>query len=294
MSETDKFIKSLGGALKEKMHNSLILSSLLKVPILHNLSRAKLEFLADSIKIEKIKKGKKIIIQGEVGTEFFIIKSGKVDILSNNKYIRTLTPNEYFGERALFFKEPRSATAIANGDVEVFSLNFNNFQEVIDHNMKEYLANSLSLHDNKIELEDIEHLMDLGIGNYGNVYLVRNKKNKFEYAVKTILKDQIDEDGMHENLDQEKKILLQINHPFIVKLVKTLKDSQNIFFLMEFVKGFELFDIIRKIGLLDKYQTQFYGASMLVAIEYLHSQKIIYRDIKPENIMVTENVRIRL
>jgi len=272
------------------MTNSIILSSLLSVPILLNLSKAKLEFLTDSIKILKVKNKKKIITQGELGQEFYIIKSGKVDILSNNNYIRTLNTNEYFGDRALFYKEARSATAVANGDVELFSLSFSDFQKVLDDNLRDYLAKSLNLHDNSVQLEDLEHLMDLGIGNYGNVYLVRNKKNKFEYAIKTILKDQIDEDSMHENLDQEKQVLLQINHPFIVKLVKTLKDSKNIFFLMEYVRGLELFDIIRKIGLLDKNQTQFYGASMLVSIDYLHEQKIIYRDIKPENIMVTDRV----
>ena len=272
------------------MDNSIILSSLLSVPIFRNLSKVKLEFLTSCIKLLKVKNKKKIITQGEQTQDFYIIKSGKVDILSNNNYIRQLNQNEYFGDRALFYHEPRSATAVANGDVELFSLNAIDFQKILDDNLKDYLAKSLNLHDNRIELEDLEHLMDLGIGNYGNVYLVRNKKNKFEYALKTILKDQIDEELMHENLNQEKQVLLQINHPFIVKLVKTLKNKKNLFFLMEYVKGLELFDIIRKIGLLDKYQTQFYGASMLISIEYLHHQKIIYRDIKPENIMVTDIV----
>ncbi len=59
---------------------------------------------------------------------------------------------------------------------------------------------------------------------------------------------------------------------------------------MEHIKGKELFDVIRDIGLLDKPQTQFYIASMMLAIEYLHERKFIYRDIKPENIMVNESV----
>ena len=63
---------------------------------------------------------------------------------------------------------------------------------------------------------------------------------------------------------------------------------------MEYIKGKELFDIIREIGELSKYQTQFYAASMMLAVDYLHQRKFIFRDIKPENIMVLTNGYIKL
>ena len=59
---------------------------------------------------------------------------------------------------------------------------------------------------------------------------------------------------------------------------------------MEHIRGKELFDVIREIGLLNKYQTQFYAGSIMLGIDYLHDRKIIYRDIKPENIIVNEMV----
>ena len=90
----------------------------------------------------------------------------------------------------------------------------------------------------------------------------------------------------------ERSLLNKLDHPFIVKLVKTMKDHKYIYFLMEYIQGQELFDIIREIGLLSKKQNLFYSASMMIAIDYLHSRKFIYRDIKPENIMVQENVNI--
>ncbi len=131
----------------------------------------------------------------------------------------------------------------------------------------------------------------LGSGNFGNVYLVQSKINKALYAIKGVDKKQINAEILHKNLDMERAILLKIDHPFIVKLVKTLKDKNFIYFLMEHIKGKELFDVIREIGLLDKNQTQFYGCSIMLSVDYLHQRKIIYRDIKPENILITESVR---
>ncbi len=71
-----------------------------------------------------------------------------------------------------------------------------------------------------------------------------------------------------------------------MKFIKTIKDNNNIYFLVEYIKGLELFDVIRDIGLLNTYDSQFYIGSLIVCMEYMHNLSIIYRDIKPENIMV--------
>ena len=68
--------------------------------------------------------------------------------------------------------------------------------------------------------------------------------------------------------------------------LRTYKDKNNLYFLVQYIKGMELFDVMREIGLLNTYDSQFYIASLLLCIEYLHTNLIIYRDIKPENIMI--------
>ena len=71
-----------------------------------------------------------------------------------------------------------------------------------------------------------------------------------------------------------------------MKLYRTYKDKNFVYFLISFINGVELFDAIRQIDLLNNKQASFYIGSMIVQMEYLHTQKIVYRDIKPENIMV--------
>ena len=285
-AKTEDIVKTLGGSLQEILNKSDIIDTLSKVSVFKNLSNTKMNLLTSKIGIENFEDGQKIITEGETGDKFYIVKKGKVDITVNGKYIRTLNEKEYFGERALFFNEHRSATITSKGQVSVFFLRQNDFMSTIEENMKQHLLNRLYLQDDTIELNDLLFVKTLGSGNYGSVSLVQSKKNKFTYAIKGISRKQINFEQLHNNLELERSILLQIDHPFIVKLVKTLKDERFIYFLMEYIQGKELFDTIRDIGLLSAFQTQFYGGSLLLAIEYLHNRKFIYRDLKPENVMV--------
>jgi cGMP-dependent protein kinase len=79
-----------------------------------------------------------------------------------------------------------------------------------------------------------------------------------------------------------------------VKLVKTLKDKNYIYYLMDYIKGKELYEVLLEIGILSKFQTQFYIGSMMLAVKYLHDRKFIFRDIRPENIMVLTNGYLKL
>ncbi|KAI9298225.1 Pkinase-domain-containing protein [Neoconidiobolus thromboides FSU 785] len=146
----------------------------------------------------------------------------------------------------------------------------------------------------KYQLEDFRLLQTLGTGTFGRVYLTRNKMSSNFYAMKVLKKTEVVRLKQVEHINSEKQILAQVNHPFIVNLNCTFQDSVNLFMLLEYVPGGELFSHLRRAGRFTNQVTRFYAAEIVLAIEYLHSHDIIYRDLKPENLLIDTMGHIKI
>jgi len=92
----------------------------------------------------------------------------------------------------------------------------------------------------------------------------------------------------------EKFIMEQLSHPYIVKLHWAFKSKDDLHFVMDFCAGGELFYHLHNVGRLTEPQAKFYFAEVLLGLEYLHEQKVIYRDLKPENILLDIDGHIKL
>ena len=141
----------------------------------------------------------------------------------------------------------------------------------------------------KVNEDSFEMLKTLGKGYYGRVFLCEKKDSKDLYAVKVMSKLDIIKRNFFDNLKNEKMILEKVNNRFVVNLEFCFANPSYIFFVMEFKQGGELYHHLRKRTRFSEKITRFYGAQILLGLHYLHSLNIMYRDMKPENILLDEN-----
>merc|ERR1719356_1137489 len=114
------------------------------------------------------------------------------------------------------------------------------------------------------------------------------------YALKCVRKRPIVERGQQETIVSERSILLEVDHPFLVKCVRSFASPKAVYFLMELVSGGELLDILYTLGLLNKSQAQFYSGSIVLALEFLHARSIAYLDLKSENCLIDNHGYLKL
>jgi len=143
-------------------------------------------------------------------------------------------------------------------------------------------------------LDQFEQLVTLGTGTFGRVYLVRHRPSGKYYAMKTLKKSEVVRLKQVEHINSEKQILSSIRHPFIVNLYRSFQDDKYLYMLLEYVIGGEMFSHLRRAGRFSNEVTRFYAAEIVLALEYLHSLNIVYRDLKPENLLIDHQGHIKI
>jgi protein kinase A len=97
-----------------------------------------------------------------------------------------------------------------------------------------------------------------------------------------------------EHTNDERAMLQAVKHPFLVNLWGTFQDSKNLYMVMDFIEGGELFSLLRKSQRFPNPVAKFYAAEVALAINYLHSLDIIYRDLKPENLLLDRHGHVKI
>lgn len=146
----------------------------------------------------------------------------------------------------------------------------------------------------RMSLEDFDIKQTIGTGSFARVHIAKSKINEKYYAIKAINKKDLITRRQLDHAQNERYILSSVRHPFVVKLWGTFQTETHVFLVMDYISGGELFRMLRKNKKFTEDQTRFYAAEVMLAIEYLHTLDIAYRDIKPENILIDQRGHVKL
>ncbi|XP_053202922.1 RAC serine/threonine-protein kinase-like [Panonychus citri] len=154
--------------------------------------------------------------------------------------------------------------------------------------------NSSSSRDRKISIEDFEFIKVLGKGTFGKVILCQEKASRMLYAMKVLKKEVIIAKDEVTHTLTENRVLKNTKHPFLITLKYSFQTDLRLCFVIEYVNGGELFFHLSKERIFTEDRTRFYSSEILLALDYLHSQGIIYRDLKLENLLLDKDGHIKI
>ncbi|XP_047941330.1 CBL-interacting serine/threonine-protein kinase 25-like [Salvia hispanica] len=133
----------------------------------------------------------------------------------------------------------------------------------------------------------------LGKGTFAKVYHGRDLKTSESVAIKVISKDQVQKEGLMEQITREISVMRLVRHPNVVEIKEVMATKQKIFFVMEYVQGGELFAKVAR-GKLKEDVARKYFQQLVSAVDFCHSRGVSHRDLKPENLLLDEDGNLKV
>ncbi|KAK6936336.1 Protein kinase domain [Dillenia turbinata] len=146
----------------------------------------------------------------------------------------------------------------------------------------------------RTSIEDFEIIKPISRGAFGRVFLARKRATGDLFAIKVLKKADMIRKNAVESILAERNILISVRNPFVVRFFYSFTCRENLYLVMEYLNGGDLYSLLRNLGCLDEDMARVYIAEVVLALEYLHSLNVIHRDLKPDNLLISPDGHIKL
>ena len=286
--EWDKFIEKI------KIINKNLrvwIEKLRTLYLFQKLNIIQLIQIVKMLKKEFYNKGDKIIKVGDINEKVFFIRFGAVKHKFNNKTIREYHKGSSFGEIFLLNeKEAKSEIICSQNNTKLYTISKQNFFEIMGNNdLNELIKEKLCKEDIELFPGNLYYLSSISRSDKSNIYLVHNKI--YLYSIKAIYIGNYNKNKpigkFIPYVINEKKASKRLDNPFLIKYIKTLKNSSWCFFIQEYINGITMGEYIEMCKPFHNLEIiKFYSACLFFSLNVLNSYGIVHRDIKPENIYI--------
>jgi serine/threonine protein kinase len=152
------------------------------------------------------------------------------------------------------------------------------------------------IHSNKdrTSIDDFEIIKPISRGAFGRVFLAKKRTTGDLFAIKVLKKADMIRKNAVESILAERDILISVRNPFVVRFFYSFTCRENLYLVMEYLNGGDLYSLLRNLGCLDEDVARVYIAEVVLALEYLHSLRVVHRDLKPDNLLIAHDGHLKL
>ncbi|XP_061956682.1 probable serine/threonine protein kinase IREH1 isoform X1 [Populus nigra] len=146
----------------------------------------------------------------------------------------------------------------------------------------------------RTSIDDFEIIKPISRGAFGRVFLAKKRATGDLFAIKVLKKADMIRKNAVESILAERDILISVRNPFVVRFFYSFTCRENLYLVMEYLNGGDLYSLLRNLGCLDEDVARVYIAEVVLALEYLHSLRVVHRDLKPDNLLIAHDGHIKL
>ena len=274
---------------------------------LSSLTKSALAGIVKLVRCRDFAPGERIIARGDPGDAMYIIASGDVrvpilDARGREKMIAKLSRGQFFGEMSLLTGDPRTADVFAEGPVSALVIEKEGFHKITREtpSLARFLTQILA--DRLTEggfmasktIGKYQLLGELGRGGMSVVYNAVHTSLNRPVAVKMLNHELAFDERFRASFQQEARVIAGLSHENIVQVYDTEQAYATYFIMMEFIAGTSLAKLIEASGRFPESQARDILIQMCRALGFAHGHGIVHRDVKPSNVIMTPDGRVKL